>query len=372
MRTRILIYGGTSLEPPQQALVASVVRRLLDHPDVVILTGGFREWNRDTHPERREWVSVDRVVRETTVQVLRDAGDNNVLSNRLETWLGDDHLDRKDVLRYADGARFLGGRSDQARRFKLVTMADAVLTVSGEGNTATVLELAMAIERPTLPVACTGGDSERFWRAHLDWFRSSLSPRGGRGLDDPTVARLSDADALGSNDSIAELARDLADITYGAALKRCLVLMPFDDGDTWYDEVIAPAVRAASYVPERLDRLPQTGDIREIFRDRLSRSHEIVIDVTGTNPNVMFELGYVWATSVARPPVLVLRHPLDQQAFDALPFYLKPLQIASADGSTPEGRRALAERITSFLGGENYGRSMRPINGASITAGPSP
>ena len=357
MRTRILIYGGTSLDPPQRAFVASVVRRLLEHPDVVILTGGFKEWNRSAHPERREWVSVDRVVRETTVRVLQDAGDNNLLSNRLETWLGDDHLDRKDVLRYVDEARFLDGRSDQARRFKLVTMADAVLTVSGEGNTATVLELAMAIERPTLPVACTGGDSEKFWRAHVDWFRSSLSPRGGRGLDDAIVARLSDPNALGRDDSIGELAIDIADIMYAAALKRCLVLMPFDEGDTWYDDVIAPAVRAASYVPERLDRLPSAGDIREIFRDRLSRSHEILIDVTGTNPNVMFELGYVWATSVAKPPVLVLRHPLDQRAFDALPFYLKPLQIASADGTTLEGRRTLAERITSFLGGEPHHRA---------------
>ena len=77
------------------------------------------------------------------------------------------------------------------------------------------------------------------------------------------------------------------------------------------------------------------------------------IDVTGTNPNVMFELGYVWATSDMKP-LLILRHPLDQRAFDALPFYLKPLQIASPDESTPEGQRTLAKRITSFLGGANH------------------
>jgi hypothetical protein len=65
----------------------------------------------------------------------------------------------------------------------------------------------------------------------------------------------------------------------------------------------------------------------------------------------MFELGYVWATSDIKP-LLILRHPLDERAFDALPFYLKPLHIANADGGTPEGQQALARWITSFLGGE--------------------
>lgn len=353
MQTRILIYGGTSLGPPQRRLVEAVVRRLLqEHPDVVILSGGFWKWDPTTHPDRQDWVSVDQVVRETVLQVVGAAGAaHGLVSARLETWLGDRHLDRPDVLRYEDEAQYLGGSSDQARRFKLVAKADAILTVSGEGNTATVLELAMTIERPTLPIACTGGDSETFWDAHREWFRGSLSPRGSSGLDETMLARLSDPATLESDDSIAKLAVDIADTIYGAALKRCLVLMPFDEGDTSYDEVIAPAVRAAGYVPDRIDRLATGGDIREIFHDRLARSHHIVIDVTGTNPNVMFELGYVWATSDIKP-LLILRHPLDERAFDALPFYLKPLHIANADGGTPEGQQALARWITSFLGGE--------------------
>ena len=352
MQTRILIYGGTSLNRAQQKLVEEVVRRLLEKQhDVMILTGGFKCWNPRTHPDRQNWISVDRVVRETVLDVGRTTGDRDFVSKRLETWLGDSHLDRQDVIRYSDQARYLDGRSHQARRFKLVTMADAILTISGEENTETVLELAMAIERPTLPVACTGGDSGTFWHAHTDWFRDSLSFRGGYGLDAATEARLTNPATLASDDSIANLAIGIADTIYDAALKRCLVLMPFDEGDTWYDEVVAPAVRAAGYVAERLDRLARGGDIREIFRDRVSRSHEIVIDVTGTNPNVMFELGYVMASPNVKP-LLILRHLLDQRVFDALPFYLKPLQIASADGSTPEGQQVLADRITSFLEGK--------------------
>ena len=86
MRTRILIYGGTSLNPPQRRLVEAVVRRLLqEHPDVVILSGGFWKWDPTTHPDRQDWVSVDQVVRETVLQVVGAGAAQGLVSARLET-----------------------------------------------------------------------------------------------------------------------------------------------------------------------------------------------------------------------------------------------------------------------------------------------
>jgi hypothetical protein len=341
MSVRIAIYGGTELSVPVRRLVSRLVTHLLiAYPDVVVVSGGFERWDENVHPERRDWVSVDRAVREAALAFA--AGDSSLVAARLETWIPERDHDRADVRRFVEGAQYLVGKSTQARRFHLVTRADAIVTIMGEGNTATVIEMALEINRPLLPVGCTGGDSHNFWQNEADTLATRLR------LSADLRRRIGDPASLESDATIDALAVDVADAMYRAAEKRCLVLMPFDDADPFYADVIEPAVIAAGYVADRIDRRDFSGDIRDIFAERVRRDHVVLVDVTGLNPNVMYELGFVHASGNLTP-LVIFREELTKARYDALPFYLKDLKITSADCQTAAGRERMAEWISRFL-----------------------
>ena len=46
----------------------------------------------------------------------------------------------------------LPGRSPQARRFHMVAAADVIVSIEGGRGTGSVIELALALERPILPL----------------------------------------------------------------------------------------------------------------------------------------------------------------------------------------------------------------------------
>jgi hypothetical protein len=52
----------------------------------------------------------------------------------------------------------LKGESPQSRRFILAKNMDAIITIKGEKHTATVLDFALAINKPSLPLPFTGGE----------------------------------------------------------------------------------------------------------------------------------------------------------------------------------------------------------------------
>src|SRR5688500_992279 len=91
----------------------------------------------------------------------------------------------------------------------------------------------------------------------------------------------------------------------------CFVIMPFgekdvtdDQGksrtvnfDAIYDGVFEPAIRAAtlaeggSLEPRRTDRDFFAGDISQDMFEDLEYSRVALTDITGLNPNVLYELG---------------------------------------------------------------------------------
>lgn len=87
---------------------------------------------------------------------------------------------------------------------------------------------------------------------------------------------------------------------------RCVVIQPFDRGqrfDRRYDDVFAPAIRAADLEPYRVDR--DAGAVVPIDRieQELQTATVCLADITLNNPNVWFELGYALASG--RPVCLV-------------------------------------------------------------------
>jgi hypothetical protein len=330
MKTRIAIYGGTKLSAELVRFVRRVTGDLLGLNDVVILSGGFECFQ--NHPE---WTSVDRAVLWEAEKRLAP----KQFAERFETWVPAPTLDRHSVKRFQKGTTHELGGTAQARRFKLVSAADALVTIVGEGNTRSVLELALAVEKPALPVAFTGGDSQRMWNRNRDEFNRSLrlTPQLMRRLEDrPKSVR-----------QLNQLATDVATAIHDAAQRRCLVLMPFGPGhDGFYSNVIRQTIAAANYLPHRIDKDDYAGNIPSLFLSSLERARAVFIDLTGWNPNVMYELGQVHARGIA--PFLIVREQQTRKALHDMPFYLRQEKVL-IDRDDEAGHRRIAAELENYL-----------------------
>jgi hypothetical protein len=145
----------------------------------------------------------------------------------------------------------------------------------------------------------------------------------------------------------SRLADQIALAACQAAERRCLVLMPFGRGHGgFYKNVLKPAIREAGFVAHRLDKDDYAGNIPALFQARLRAAHAVLVDVTGANPNVMYELGQVHARNHAHPAVLLRERT--RRALSDLPFYLQHERVISAP-NTARGHRRIAEDVKKYL-----------------------
>lgn len=172
MKSRILIYGGTELSAAESFFIVSLTYTLLTRIDAVIVTGGF------LYSENLPGaVSTDFCVLQGA---LKYAAEQKIeVKDCLETWLPDREAEndpqKKRAERFSEGTvKELKGQSAQARRFSMVRGVDVLLTVKGRKHTAMILDFALTINKPALPLAFTGGDSRLFYSDHSDrvkeWF----------------------------------------------------------------------------------------------------------------------------------------------------------------------------------------------------------
>lgn len=103
---------------------------------------------------------------------------------------------------------------------------------------------------------------------------------------------------------------------------NCFVIMPFGPEFDDVYQAIKHSVESASQAPDhrcfRLDESRPAGRITERLLAELRSASICVADITGTRPNVMWELGF--AMALAKPTVIVT------QDSDPLPFDIKDLQ----------------------------------------------
>jgi len=100
---------------------------------------------------------------------------------------------------------------------------------------------------------------------------------------------------------------------------NCFVIMPYDEG---FDDVYVAIKSAVEQVGEdhsincyRLDEKNPAGRITERLRSELQHSTICIADITGSKPNVMWEIGYAMALS---KPLLFVTQKLDEMPFDLL------------------------------------------------------
>lgn len=145
------------------------------------------------------------------------------------------------------------------------------------------------------------------------------------------------------------------------------------DADTLRNEIILPAAEEAfgegGFILERADDIGQPGRISLQVLEKLVVSDIAIVDLTGLNANVMYELG----VRQARLKPYILLRPAEQ----ALPFDISDIRAIDFDFTLPGGKRAiksLAEMLknadksvtaTDMLlfqpnGGIDQGTSMEP------------
>jgi|SRR5579859_6554493 len=102
-------------------------------------------------------------------------------------------------------------------------------------------------------------------------------------------------------------------------MPTCFVMQPFDGAtfDRRYEEVFAPAIKAAGLEPYRVDKDPKVSIPIQEIENGIRESQICLAEITLDNPNVWFELGY--AIACGKEVVLVCsderttRFPFDVQ-----------------------------------------------------------
>jgi hypothetical protein len=322
-RVRICIYGGTDLQGTPTNFISALAFRILDSMPAIIISGGFRHSNK-----RPMAVSTD-------VAALRGAQRYAVargvdLKECYEAWIPEPDLDsRPDIkgavrMSEADGitVRVMAGRTPLGLRLAMVAGVDVVVTISGRQHTEVVVEQALELGVPVLPIPDAGGDSKDL----LIKYRKRIAASFESGALDKCLSEITQA-----IDSNPETAADaVVSLIQTAKLGRCLVLIPYDDEhDNLYTSTIEPAI-ARHMIPIRLDRLPKSEAIYTSFADAIQSSSAVIADITALNENVMYEVGYSHGRGLT--PLIYTR---DEARLSQLPVYFRTLNVRLASDTTP-------------------------------------
>jgi hypothetical protein len=125
----------------------------------------------------------------------------------------------------------------------------------------------------------------------------------------------------------------------------CFVIMPFKPELGPVHEMICAAVRHTTGTePIRADDISQPGTIIEQVKRHIEDADFCIGDLSGNNPNVMWELGYAHALG---KPVIVLRQGTSDLPFDVRADRLFTYELNALDSA----RSSLQEAISAVLAG---------------------
>lgn len=119
------------------------------------------------------------------------------------------------------------------------------------------------------------------------------------------------------------------------------VIMPFsqDFNDVWIGG-IQTAAKNSGFHPIRVDTIARSANITDDIVDSIKNCRITIVDVTGNNPKVMFELGYVMA--LAKPYVII------SQSVEFLPFDIRNIRTI-VYSNTWSGVEELKGKLNEFL-----------------------
>ena len=347
---RLFVSGGSRLTPKAGLLWERLGRLLAAEDGLVVITGGL--------DERTDSPGVRAADRAMVDGVLEGLGQRGIAAQeRIETFLPDPRLDWGKLKRFQIGrVQSLTNRNAQARRFKMVHSADVVISIEGDTGTRSVLDVALAIERPILPLPVGDGTSAKTWKderaAICESFR--ITQLEAEEFEATQLATLSETE-------IRALAERVRSCLMRGFTRTCFVIMPFGkDYNSVYDEAIRPALECHGLQPVRTDRQVLAGNLIAAIRDGLRHCYFAIADTSGDRPNVMYELGMAHAGG---KPVILLRRLGRSGKFSRLPFDLQTESTLSYSEDLGDLKRRLDAAIGVIRGNI---RSVDEAGGAMI------
>jgi hypothetical protein len=335
-RLRVCIYGGTDLPKASEELISALAYRILDSMPAVVVTGGFLHSNASPQAISTDAAALEGCRRFAKQRVVD-------LKTCYEAWIPEPTLDsRPDVggvlrMSEADGitVRVMTGRTPLGRRLAMVAGVDMLVTISGRRHTEVVVEQALEVGLPVLPIPNAGGDSQDLLLKYQQRIAASFSPGA---LDQCLHTLSTEAEPEISAEAIVELMRT-------AKVGRCLVLLPYDaEHDLLYTSLVEPAV-AQQMIPVRLDRLPKSEAIYNSFAEAIQTSTAVIADITHLNENVMYEVGYAHGRGLT--PLIYTREAV---RLDQLPVYFRTLNVRLVSPEAPLDV-LISEYLHSFKAG---------------------
>jgi len=338
---RLFVTGASRLSPNAALLWRELGRLLASENGLVVMTGGLQQ--RMDEPTA---LTADRMIVDGMLEILRANGVSPEL--RIETVLPEH--DWNPLIRFKEGRiRILKKRNAQSRRFTMVYSADVVISIEGEKGTRSVLDVALAIDRPILPLPFGEGVSREVWQSQRDdiikWFR----------IESHEVAEFERLDLVKLNESdIHALAGRVCACLMRGFTQGCFVIMRFHEStEPVFEEAIQPALASNGLQAWRTDRSVAAGDVVEAIRDGVNHCYFAIADTTDDRPNVMYELGLAHAMG---KPVILLRRLNPDGSMPPLPFDFQTQSIVTYNDDLSDLRRRLETAI-----GVLSGRIGRPL-----------
>lgn len=122
---------------------------------------------------------------------------------------------------------------------------------------------------------------------------------------------------------------------------HCFYLCPFSEPfNSIYNDHVIKVVSNEGFTIERADEIFGTQPIIEDIWEAINSASLIIADVTGKNPNVMYEVGM--AHTVGKPVIIIT------QDINDVPFDLKHYRCIIYE-YTPRGCSSLEERLSSTI-----------------------
>jgi hypothetical protein len=359
---RIGICGSSTLPARAEIFCRALGRALAKADTPILVTGGchYREGREDR-------LSADWHTIAGALEVLKSP---ERINSRIETLLPDSSKERQDrdkrIVKFREGRVIsLPHTTPQARRFHLVSSIDVLVGVAGDTGTEQNLQLAFALDLPTLPVPFFGGKASELAILYGE------QVRGWFGIDEPTWKRWL---ALRGEDAAAEdlelAAATIANLLIARLKMACFVIMPFGSKyEPLYHDAIQPAVDAAGFLPVRTDKLNAPGEILSTIHRGIENCDCAIAVITEWSPNVFYELGLAHGQ---RKPVLILLQAKAGEIETNVPFDVRThtiLRYTEIDEAlVGRIREMLLEARRSFMPGRYLAFKAGSSSGAAPVA----
>ena len=118
-------------------------------------------------------------------------------------------------------------------------------------------------------------------------------------------------------------------------MKPCFMLMPFKDNDAEaiYRLCTKPIIFKLGLDIRRSDELFTTNPILEDILGSINESSIVIADVSGLNPNVLYELGI--SHTIKKEQTIIITH----ENYNKLPFDIKPFRSIKYKNTVPGGEK---------------------------------